>query len=183
MGAGNLSRADWRVPGQVSAEDRAELTRAIARNLLGGLRADVLELRGVQVAVATRGAAFHRKTQVLARLSDVSQLQVGGAAPELEFMVVGVAIDLLGEQIPRSLEVAQPHGREAAIEEVECRVGLELCQLAPHSARFGRAPQPLERQSQVRQGLGVLGFALEDMAKGPLGLRPVAVAQVDDAER
>ena len=120
---------------------------------------------------------------MLARLTDVSQPQVGDAQPEMEFMIVGVAIDLLGEEVPRGLEVAQLHGVEPAVEEMECPIGLDLCQPALHDARFGHAPQPLQRQSQVRQGLGVLGFALEDMAEDPLGLRPVGVAQVDDAER
>ena len=75
------------------------------------MRSHPLELRGVQIAVRARGAVLHCEVQFLARLRDVSQPQVGDAQPEMEFMVVGVAIDLLAN---RSLAVLKSPSRMAA---------------------------------------------------------------------
>src|SRR5467141_447737 len=88
---------------------------------------------------------------MLARLAKVSQLQAGDAQPELEFMVIRVAIDLPGELVPCSLEVAQPHGREPAVEEMKRRVGLDPPHLScktPYSATrpcFSSASARLDR--------------------------------------
>ncbi len=127
-------------------------------------------------------SSFAAYSQMLARLVEVSQPQAGDSQPELEFMVIRIAIDLLGELVPCSLEVAQPHGREPAVEEMKRRVGLDPRQPAVQNARFGDAPLLFERQRQVGECLGVPGLALKDIAENPLGLRRVAVAQVDHAE-
>src|SRR5262245_18077256 len=98
-----------------------------------------LELRRIQRTVVLRRALLDGKSQVLARLLHAPQSAIGDAVPEMRLMVVGRAIDLLREDVPRALEVAEPHGREAAIEEIERRIGLELRQPALQGARFRHA--------------------------------------------
>src|SRR5207249_12327996 len=105
---------------RVSGHANEGLQREVAGDCLpvaGGPHA--LELRGVKIAVAARRAVFHGERQVPARFRNVSQVEVGKTQPELEFMVVGVAVDFTREQVSRGAEVPQAHRGEPAVEEME----------------------------------------------------------------
>ena len=95
-----------------------------------------------------------------ARFRNVSQVEVGKTQPELEFMVVGVAVDFTREQVSRGAEVPQAHRGEPAVEEMERRIGIDLREAPVQSVRFRRAPELVERQREVGDRLGVPRLAL-----------------------
>src|ERR1051325_2235413 len=75
--------------------------------------AQTIELRRVKRMVLAGRAVLHRDREVRFGLGDVVQAQVRRRNPEMELVIVRVAVELLREEVPSRLVVAPLHRRHA----------------------------------------------------------------------
>src|ERR1700751_913460 len=94
------------------------------RMLARVVRAQAIELRRVDGAVLARGAVLHRDRQMSAGLVDFPETKIGRRDPEMEFVIVGIAVELFREETPRGRVLAFLHCRHAEVEEIERGIGL-----------------------------------------------------------
>src|SRR5688572_3459168 len=64
-----------------------------------GARLHAVELRGVEVAIVAGGGIPERYRHVPARLGALAERVVRRGEPVMELVVVGVALDFLGEEV------------------------------------------------------------------------------------
>src|SRR5687768_15703732 len=107
------------------------------------------QLRPVELALAAAGAVLQRDRHVPLGGRHLAEREVRGRQPELELMIIRVALDLALEEVAGGGVVARLHRRAAAIEEVERRVRLDLRQPLGEGVRLEATPQSLQHQREV----------------------------------
>ncbi len=83
----------------------------------------------------------------------------------MELVVVGRAVDLLGEEVARLGVVARLHRGDAEVEELERRIRLEQGQLGLELLRLGELTLEAQRLGQVGHGLHVGRLVRQHMAE------------------
>src|SRR5439155_9246903 len=144
---------------------------------------EAIELSGVQVMVAPRGAVLQRERELASRRLDVAEPELGKAEPEMKLVVFRRAAHLLGEGGARRLEVPRLHRGDPQVEEMERRMALDARELAVGRRGLCGAPELVQRQREVGPGAGIFGLVLEHPPESKLGRHWLPAAQVDDAER
>jgi hypothetical protein len=113
----------------------------------------------------------------------VPKQEVRRPEPEVELVVVGVALDLAGEEVARGGEVADLHGSAALVVEMEWRVRLQPREALGDRLRLRHPALAAQHRRHVRQGDGIGGLELEHVGENLLSLLHVPLAGVDHAQR